>query len=333
MATEKRDRALEGKVGGLGPVGVARRLREPVPGPRVALDDDVAASLSAYATTSSLRPHHAWNTTTPGVPGLASPAAYARDVTPPASIVSNTPATSSASAPGAVYGAEWFRRTDPLMGRRLCRRHRRYSNGDAFALLADAFGHHIWATIRVLDACAALDDAQLATTVPGTYGSIIDTLRHLVGGDVFYLDVMRGGEPEPFREEEGDIPTMRAVMEAHDAAWQRLVASDIDPTTDVIECEDSGYQTRAARDPSRPGAPPWNRPSQPGLHRAHDPRHRAAGDRPVGLRRPGRPRVHRTDRSGRTVLLSHRLNPSRDPRTYHSWSPQSRAFGTTRLRR
>jgi uncharacterized damage-inducible protein DinB len=52
-------------------------------------------------------------------------------------------------------------------------------------LLADAFGHHIWATIRVLDACAALDDAQLGTTVPGTYGSIINTLRHLVGGDVF----------------------------------------------------------------------------------------------------------------------------------------------------
>src|SRR6202795_2872376 len=55
-------------------------------------------------------------------------------------------------------------------------------------LLADAFGHHVWATIRLLDACTALDDAQLATIVPGTYGSIIDTLRHVVDGDVFYLD-------------------------------------------------------------------------------------------------------------------------------------------------
>ena len=44
-------------------------------------------------------------------------------------------------------------------------------------LLADAFGHHVWATIRVLDVCAALDDAQLATNVPGTYGSVLDTLR------------------------------------------------------------------------------------------------------------------------------------------------------------
>ncbi len=112
-------------------------------------------------------------------------------------------------------------------------------------LLADAFGHHVWATIRVLDACAALDGAQLATTVPGTFGSIIDTLRHLVGGDVFYLDVLRGGEPERFDEEASDLAMLRAVMAAHDSAWQRLVAGDLDPTTDVVESEDSGHETHA----------------------------------------------------------------------------------------
>jgi uncharacterized damage-inducible protein DinB len=111
-------------------------------------------------------------------------------------------------------------------------------------LLADAFGHHVWATIRVLDACAALDDAQLATTVPGTYGSIIGTLRHLVGGDVFYLDVLRS-ELESFDEAASDIPTMRAVFEAHDPVWQRLVAGNLEPTTDVVEYEDSGYETHA----------------------------------------------------------------------------------------
>jgi uncharacterized damage-inducible protein DinB len=102
----------------------------------------------------------------------------------------------------------------------------------------------VWATLRVLDACAALDDAQLASTVPGTYGSIIDTLRHLVGGDVFYLDVLRG-EREPFDEEGSDIPTLRAVMEAHDPAWQLMIAGDVDPTTVVIEYEDNGYETHA----------------------------------------------------------------------------------------
>jgi uncharacterized damage-inducible protein DinB len=112
-------------------------------------------------------------------------------------------------------------------------------------LLADAFGHHVWATIRLLDACVALDDTQLATTVPGTYGSIIDTLRHIVDGDVFYLDVLRGGEPEPFDKDESDIPAMRAVMEAHDPVWQHLIAGDLDPATVVVEYEDSGYETHA----------------------------------------------------------------------------------------
>jgi len=107
-------------------------------------------------------------------------------------------------------------------------------------LLSDAFGHHVWATIRVLDACAGLDNAQLSSVMPGTYGSIIDTLRHLVGGDIFYLDVLRGGEPERFDEPGSDIPTLRAVMEAHDPEWQRLVTGDLDPTTVVIEHEDAG---------------------------------------------------------------------------------------------
>ena len=112
-------------------------------------------------------------------------------------------------------------------------------------ILADAFGHHIWASLRVLDACATLDEAQLMASVPGTYGSIIDTLRHLVDGDVFYLNVLQGGQPEPFDKETSDIATLRAVMEAHDPVWQRLVAGDLDPGTVVIEHEDSGYETHA----------------------------------------------------------------------------------------
>jgi uncharacterized damage-inducible protein DinB len=112
-------------------------------------------------------------------------------------------------------------------------------------ILADAFGHHIWATLRLLDVCASLDDAQLATTVPGTYGSIIATLRHIVDGDVFYLNVLQGGQPKPFDKEASDIPTMRAVMEGHGAVWQRLIAGDLDPTAVVVEHEDSGFDTHA----------------------------------------------------------------------------------------
>ena len=110
--------------------------------------------------------------------------------------------------------------------------------------LADAFGHHVWATVQVLDTCAALDDQHLAVPVPGTYGSIIDTLRHLVGADVFYLDVLTG-QPEPFDEATSDIPTLHNVMQAHGDRWQQLLADRRDPASVVIEYEDSGWETLA----------------------------------------------------------------------------------------
>ena len=31
----------------------------------------------------------------------------------------------------------------------------------AASILTDAFAHHVWATIRLLDACATLEEAQL----------------------------------------------------------------------------------------------------------------------------------------------------------------------------
>ena len=36
----------------------------------------------------------------------------------------------------------------------------------------DAFRHNGWATVRLIDACAALTPEQLATDISGTYGSI-----------------------------------------------------------------------------------------------------------------------------------------------------------------
>lgn len=115
------------------------------------------------------------------------------------------------------------------------------------SLLADAYAHHVWASVRLLDACAILDEEQLGTTVPGTYGSILDTLRHLVDGDVFYLNILRDGEPEPFDKDACDIPMLRAVMVAHGPLWQELVAGfeGTDPATDVVEYEDNGYETHA----------------------------------------------------------------------------------------
>jgi uncharacterized damage-inducible protein DinB len=112
-------------------------------------------------------------------------------------------------------------------------------------LLADAFDHHVWATIRVIDACAALSADQLETTVPGTFGSIIDTLRHTVGADAAYLSVLSGGRVPEIDEVTMDLVALRATMERHGPAWSALLQEDRDPDATIVRQRDDGSTSAA----------------------------------------------------------------------------------------
>ncbi|HYM84522.1 MAG TPA: DinB family protein [Candidatus Dormibacteraeota bacterium] len=113
------------------------------------------------------------------------------------------------------------------------------------SLLRDAFGHHAWATIRLLDACAALTPEQLRTAVPGTYGSILDTLRHLGGADASYLNVLSAGAVERIDEDAMDLGELRAAVERFGPAWLSLLESDLDPDAIVVRHRDDGSETHA----------------------------------------------------------------------------------------
>ncbi len=112
--------------------------------------------------------------------------------------------------------------------------------------MQDAFGHHVWATLRLIDACLELRPEQLATTVPGTYGSILETMRHLVGADSRYLFVLTGEVTPIIDEDRMDLLELRAAMEANGAAWLGLVAQDLDPEAVLVRHRDDGSETHAA---------------------------------------------------------------------------------------
>ncbi|HEY7524503.1 MAG TPA: DinB family protein [Candidatus Limnocylindrales bacterium] len=114
-------------------------------------------------------------------------------------------------------------------------------------LLTDAFAHHVWATLRVIDACLPLTPEQLATTAEGTYGSILDTLRHTVGADASYLSLLSDGAVDGIDEEAMDLPALRAAMESHGPVWASLVATPLDPDEIVIRHRDDGSESRAPR--------------------------------------------------------------------------------------
>lgn len=115
----------------------------------------------------------------------------------------------------------------------------------ARAVLQDAFDHHVWATLRLLDACSSLTPEQLETVVPGTYGSIIQTARHLVASDSWYLHRLTGRAH--IDEEDGlDVPQLRDAMEGNGVAWSELLKTELDPDTAVVVKIDDGSEFRAA---------------------------------------------------------------------------------------
>ena len=113
------------------------------------------------------------------------------------------------------------------------------------SLLEDAFGHHVWATLRLFDVCLELSPEQLATAVPGTYGSILDTSRHLVGADASYLFVTSGERTALIDEDHMDLPELRATMEGHGDAWSQVLGEDLDPDGVLVRRRDDGSETHA----------------------------------------------------------------------------------------
>lgn len=113
------------------------------------------------------------------------------------------------------------------------------------SLLEDAFAHHVWATVRLMDTCLLLTPEQLGTSVPGTYGSILDTLRHTVGADSSYLVALTGGLAPTVDEDAMGLGELRAAMEVNHVAWNALLARDLDPDVIVTRVRDDGSQSLA----------------------------------------------------------------------------------------
>lgn len=112
-------------------------------------------------------------------------------------------------------------------------------------LLDDAFAHHVWASLRLIDTCLVLTPEQLDAAVPGTYGSIRETMRHFVGGDSYYLSHLTG---DPAREIDADhmgLRQLRDVMEADERTWIELLATDLEADAVVKDVDEDGYERDA----------------------------------------------------------------------------------------
>jgi uncharacterized damage-inducible protein DinB len=107
--------------------------------------------------------------------------------------------------------------------------------GMTTSILTDAFAHHIWATERLIDVCATLTAEQLAKPSPGTYGSIYETLRHLVRSDGWYLTFFRSDVTEIEPDAAVGLEVLRSMVTSNGAGWRELIAGDLEADADVVE--------------------------------------------------------------------------------------------------
>lgn len=112
--------------------------------------------------------------------------------------------------------------------------------------LRHGFDHHVWATLRVIDACAALSPEQLASPVPGIYGGVLDTMRHIVGADARYLHRLTAGRVPLIEEETMELAQLRSEMEAHATEWHAVLEADPDPDETIVAHYEDGSEVHAA---------------------------------------------------------------------------------------
>jgi uncharacterized damage-inducible protein DinB len=114
--------------------------------------------------------------------------------------------------------------------------------------LEDAFEHHVWATIKLIDACQDLSPQQLQHVVPGTRGPILETLAHVVDGDSWDLAILEGRNLADVDEVGPDLTAMRGAMEENGARWTSFVGSQtFDPYAMVTEVDpDDGFRRVAS---------------------------------------------------------------------------------------
>jgi uncharacterized damage-inducible protein DinB len=111
--------------------------------------------------------------------------------------------------------------------------------------LLEMFRHKTWATLRLLDYCQGLADEHLDAAIPGTYGTIRDTVRHLVDAEEGYFSILTRERfptkeaaaafafPDPLPDGPVPLDELAQRIRRLGPRWEALVADTDLPDRDV----------------------------------------------------------------------------------------------------
>ena len=97
--------------------------------------------------------------------------------------------------------------------------------------LAEFYQHNLWANLRLIDFCASLGDEQLDASAPGTFGTVRNTLLHIIANEEHYIGLLTSQPPEaPLRQKEG-FPGFEPLRLHARRSGETLIqiASTVDP--------------------------------------------------------------------------------------------------------
>jgi uncharacterized damage-inducible protein DinB len=99
-----------------------------------------------------------------------------------------------------------------------------------------------WANQRLLRACQNMSEEQLATMIPGAYGTIRNTLEHIIKAETYYLSLLTGSYPQPpFKWE--DRPNLTKMTTYATQVGEALVEmAQRTQSTDLVVEEGEGEQ-------------------------------------------------------------------------------------------
>ena len=113
--------------------------------------------------------------------------------------------------------------------------------------LIDFYHYNLWANLRVIDACAALTDAQLNFTIDGVYGSVRDTLVHMLASEEGYVRrwTFTAPTPQPPLKEFTTFPGFDVLRQRAERSGKELIAiaqqTDFD---EVLLLDDGTYPAK-----------------------------------------------------------------------------------------
>jgi len=115
-------------------------------------------------------------------------------------------------------------------------------------ILANIFRHHRWSNLVLLDFLSGRSDEQLGLTVPGTYGSVVKTIRHVISSDADYVRIIPDTPRVPQIERDGPFGGWGELRKVADAADTALISYVEGLTDDMFFIDvDDGEEFTLAR--------------------------------------------------------------------------------------